>query len=101
VQFQCSGVLVPRPCVTAYSRSGPEFTGFAKNIELARQSISKHDRVDKEAAKQSSCPMRHLWAENGPLDTFYEKDGGSPGIWRQWDPSQQGAAMHGGHFFPA
>jgi haloacetate dehalogenase len=44
--------------------------------------------------------MLHLWAENGPLDTFYAKDGGPLGIWRQWARRVQGQAMKGGHFFP-
>ena len=44
--------------------------------------------------------MLHLWAEGGPLDTFYTKEGGSLGIWRQWAPRAEGQAMKGGHFFP-
>ena len=60
----------------------------------------EHDRADKEASKQIECPMLHLWAENGPLDTFYAKDGGPLGIWRQWAPRARGQAMKGGHFFP-
>jgi len=35
-----------------------------------------------------------------PLDTFYVKDGGPLGIWRQWAPGAHGQAMKGGHFFP-
>lgn len=44
--------------------------------------------------------MLHLWAQGGPADTFYGKDGGPLGIWRQWAPRAQGQAMKGGHFFP-
>jgi haloacetate dehalogenase len=43
--------------------------------------------------------MLHLWAE-GPLDSFYGKDGGPVGIWRQWAPHAKGQATKGGHFFP-
>jgi pimeloyl-ACP methyl ester carboxylesterase len=50
--------------------------------------------------KRIECPMLHLWAKGGPLDTFYTKDGGSLGIWRQWAPRVEGQAMKGGHFFP-
>jgi haloacetate dehalogenase len=60
----------------------------------------EHDRADKEASRQIECPMLHLWAEDGPLDTFYAQDGGPLGIWRQWAPHVQGEAMKGGHFFP-
>lgn len=59
----------------------------------------EHDRADQEASKRIECPMLHLWAEEGPLDTFYAKDGGPLGIWRQWAPRAQGQAMKGGHFF--
>jgi haloacetate dehalogenase len=44
--------------------------------------------------------MLHLWAAGGPLDIFYEQDGGSLGIWRKWAENVQGQAMKGGHFFP-
>jgi hypothetical protein len=45
-----------------------------------------------------TCPMLHLWAAGGPLDTFYEQDGGALGIWRKWADNVQGQAMKGGHF---
>jgi haloacetate dehalogenase len=60
----------------------------------------EHDRADKEKARRIACPMLHLWAQGGPLDTFYERDGGPLGIWRQWAGDVQGQAMKGGHFFP-
>ena len=50
-------------------------------------------------AKKIKSPMLHLWAEGGPLDTFYERDGGALGIWRKWAEHLQGQAMKGGHFF--
>lgn len=61
---------------------------------------AEHDRADKETARRIECPMLHLWAEGGPLDTFYSEEGGSLGIWRQWAPLVEGQAMKGGHFFP-
>ena len=60
----------------------------------------EHDRADKERSRRIACPMLHLWAQGGPLDTFYERDGGPLGIWRQWAGDVQGQAMKGGHFFP-
>jgi pimeloyl-ACP methyl ester carboxylesterase len=60
----------------------------------------ERDRADKEASRRIECPMLHLWAEGGPLDTFDGKDGGPLGIWRQWAPHVPGRAMKGGHFFP-
>jgi haloacetate dehalogenase len=44
--------------------------------------------------------MLHLWAVGGPLDTFYEQDGGALGIWRKWADNVHGQAIKGGHFFP-
>ena len=39
-------------------------------------------------------------AAGGPLDTFYEQEGGPLGIWRKWANNVQGQAIKGGHFFP-
>jgi haloacetate dehalogenase len=74
--------------------------GICEEYRAAATIDVEHDRIDKEAGKRIECPMLHLWAEGGPLDTFYTKDGGSLGIWRQWAPLAHGQAMKGGHFFP-
>ncbi len=74
--------------------------GICEEYRAAATIDIEHDRVDKEAFKRIECPMLHLWAERGPLDTFYAKEGGPLGIWRQWAPHAQGQAMTGGHFFP-
>jgi haloacetate dehalogenase len=60
----------------------------------------EHDKTDREESRRITCPMLHLWAVGGPLDTFYERDGGALGIWRKWADNVQGQAMTGGHFFP-
>ncbi len=74
--------------------------GICEEYRAAATIDVEHDRDDKEASKRIECPMLHLWAEGGPLDSFYAKDGGPLGIWRQWAPRAQGQAMKGGHFFP-
>jgi haloacetate dehalogenase len=74
--------------------------GICEEYRAAATIDVEHDRTDKEASKHIECPMLHLWAEGGPLDTFYAKDGGPLGVWRQWAPRAQGQAMKGGHFFP-
>ena len=74
--------------------------GICEEYRAAATIDVEHDRVDKEGSKRIECPMLHLWAEGGPLDTFYAKEGGPLGIWRQWAPRAQGQAMKGGHFFP-
>src|ERR1700735_2017707 len=74
--------------------------GICEEYRAAATIDVEHDRADKEASKRIECPMLHLWAMGGPLDTFYAKDGGPLGIWRQWAPQAQGQPMKGGHFFP-
>ena len=74
--------------------------GICEEYRAAATIDVEHDRADRKASRRIECPMLHLWAEGGPLDTFYEKDGGPLGIWRQWAPRAQGRAMKGGHFFP-
>ncbi len=74
--------------------------GICEEYRAAATVDVEHDRADREASRRIECPMLHLWAEGGPLDTFYAKDGGPLGIWRQWAPHAQGRAMKGGHFFP-
>jgi haloacetate dehalogenase len=74
--------------------------GICEEYRAAATMDVEHDRADKEASRRIECPMLHLWAEGGPLDTFYGKDGGPLGIWRQWAPRAQGQSMKGGHFFP-
>jgi haloacetate dehalogenase len=74
--------------------------GICEEYRAAATIDVEHDRADKEVSKRIECPMLHLWAEGGPLDTFYAKDGGPLGIWRQWAPHAQGQVMKGGHFFP-
>jgi haloacetate dehalogenase len=85
--------------VTTY-RDTARVHGICEEYRAAATIDVEHDRVDKEAGKRIECPMLHLWAEGGPLDSFYGKDGGPLGIWRQWAPLAQGQPMKGGHFFP-
>ena len=74
--------------------------GICEEYRAAATIDVEHDRADKAVSRRIECPMLHLWAEGGPLDTFYAKDGGPLGIWRQWAPRVQGQPMKGGHFFP-
>jgi haloacetate dehalogenase len=60
----------------------------------------EHDKADQKEGRRIKCPMLHLWASGGPLDTFYEQNGGALGIWKKWADNVQGRAVKGGHFFP-
>jgi haloacetate dehalogenase len=74
--------------------------GICEEYRAAATIDVEHDRADKASSKKIECPMLHLWAEGGPLDTFYAGDGGPLCIWRKWAPLAQGQAVKGGHFFP-
>jgi haloacetate dehalogenase len=60
----------------------------------------EHDQEDRRRSRRIACPMLHLWATGGPLDTFYGQQGGPLGIWRNWAERVSGQAVTGGHFFP-
>jgi haloacetate dehalogenase len=74
--------------------------GVCEEYRAAATIDTEHDRADKQAGRRIECPMLHLWAAGGPLDTFYGADGGPLGIWRTWAPRAEGQAVKGGHFFP-
>jgi len=74
--------------------------GICEEYRAAATIDVEHDKADKDAGNKIQCPTMHLWAEGGPLDTFYRNDGGPLDIWRQWAPRAQGRAVKGGHFFP-
>lgn len=59
-----------------------------------------HDCEDRAAGRRIVCPTLVLWSEQGPLDTWYETDGGPLGIWGEWAVSVSGRAIRGRHFFP-
>ena len=93
------GPEVLQEYVSTY-RDSARVHGICEEYRAAATIDVQHDRADKEVSRRIECPMLHLWAEGGPLDTFYAKDGGPLGIWRQWAPHVQGQPMKGGHFFP-
>jgi haloacetate dehalogenase len=93
------GPEILKEYVSTY-RDSARVHGICEEYRAAATIDVEHDRADKEASKKIEFPMLHLWAEGGPLDTFYAQDGGPLGIWRQWAPQAQGQSMKGGHFFP-
>jgi formate hydrogenlyase transcriptional activator len=67
----------------------------ACQVAIAVENTLEYEQATKDRDKETKQR-----AEGGPLDTFYAKDGGPLGIWRQWAPRAHGRAMKGGHFFP-
>lgn len=59
-----------------------------------------HDEVDLKAGRQIACPVLALWSGEGGLASWYEKDGGTLGLWRRWAANVDGQPVEGGHFFP-
>lgn len=79
---------------------GDRVHGICEEYRAAASIDVEHDWHDRQSYRQINCPMLHLWAKGGPLDTLYEKEGGPLGIWRKWAPQVWGKSMKGGHFFP-
>lgn len=59
-----------------------------------------HDAADRKAGRRIACPVLVLWSGKGPLNSWYDEDGGPIGIWQRWAKTVQGEALAGGHFFP-
>jgi haloacetate dehalogenase len=59
----------------------------------------EHDRADLAARRRIGCPLLVLWSGRGPLDRWYEPQGGPLGVWRAWADDVQGHAVAAGHFF--
>jgi haloacetate dehalogenase len=58
------------------------------------------DARDQAAGRKIQCPLLALWAQGGPLDTWYAHSGGPLRIWSAWADNVSGRAIAGGHFFP-
>ncbi len=59
-----------------------------------------HERDDRDAGRQITCPTLVLWSAGGALDHWYADIGGPLAIWRTWARDVTGRALAGGHFFP-
>jgi len=59
-----------------------------------------HDCADRDAGRRITCPMLILWSGRGPLNSWYEAEGGPLALWRDWAHDIQGHPVDGGHFFP-
>ncbi|HEX2182435.1 MAG TPA: alpha/beta hydrolase [Rubrobacteraceae bacterium] len=60
----------------------------------------EHDEADRASGRRIVCPLLALWSARGPLDTWYEEEGGPLSIWRAWGDDVRGRALSAGHFFP-
>jgi haloacetate dehalogenase len=60
----------------------------------------EHDQADRAAGRRISCPLLVMWSAQGPLGTWYAKDGGPIELWRIWAEEVTGQSLTAGHFFP-
>jgi haloacetate dehalogenase len=60
----------------------------------------EHDRGDRARGHRIACPLLALWSAQGPLNIWYEDEGGPLAVWGAWVSDMQGRAVPGGHFFP-
>jgi len=59
-----------------------------------------HDEADQKANRRIACPLLALWSGKGPLNDWYDREGGPIGLWKKWADKVSGEAFEGGHFFP-
>ena len=59
-----------------------------------------HDQSDRRSGRRITAPVLALWSGTGPLDSWYQSEGGPVGVWRRWASDVRGRPMPGGHFFP-
>jgi haloacetate dehalogenase len=59
-----------------------------------------HDETDQKTGRQIDCPVLALWSGKGPLNSWYDDEGGPVGLWRNFARQICGKALDGGHFFP-
>ena len=83
--------------VVGHDRGGRVAYRLALDHEIH---VEKLVVLDRAAGRQIHAPTLVLWATSGPLDAWYEVDGGPLGIWRAWATQVEGEPLPGGHFFP-
>ena len=59
-----------------------------------------HDEADRVCRRRIRCPTLVLWSLRGPLDAWYQEQGGPLALWRAWADDVEGRPLEGGHFFP-
>lgn len=60
----------------------------------------EHDNEDRKNKRRINCPVFVLWSTGGSVDTWYDADGGSLALWRNWASDVRGRSIKAGHFFP-
>jgi haloacetate dehalogenase len=102
-EWGSSAAVFPQEIRTAYAealRDPLHAHAICEEYRAAATLDRAHDQVDREAGRRISCPLLVLWSAKGPLETWYTKESGPVGVWRQWSNEVRGQAFDAGHFFP-
>jgi haloacetate dehalogenase len=97
-----STVFPPEVCA-AYVRALQEPShayAICEEYRAAATIDREHDRADRASGRRIGCPLLVLWSAKGPLDAWYEEEGGPIALWREWGDDVRGHALGAGHFFP-
>ena len=73
---------------------------ICEEYRAAAEIDREHDEADQAAGRRIACPLLVLWSGKGPLQSWYEAEGGPLGLWQQWADKVSGEAFAAGHFFP-
>jgi haloacetate dehalogenase len=81
-------------------RDRPHAHAICEEYRAAAGIDREHDEVDAKAGRRIACPVMVLWSGKGPLNGWYDKEGGPVGLWKTFADRVSGDALDGGHFFP-
>jgi len=73
---------------------------ICEEYRAAAEIDRERDEADQAAGRRIACPLLVLWSGNGPLQSWYETEGGPLGLWQEWADKVSGEAVAAGHFFP-
>jgi len=102
-QWGTSAKAFPAEVRAAYVRAlqTPEHAhAICEEYRAAATIDCAHDRADRVSRRRIRCPILVLWSARGPLDTWYQEQGGPLALWRNWADNVAGRPLDGGHFFP-
>lgn len=95
--------IFPPEVIESYTIAISEYNhahAICEEYRAAATIDMEHDSDDLANDRKIKCPLLVLWAEDGPLDNWYDLEGGPVAIWQNWARDVTGYAMKGGHFFP-
>jgi len=102
-QWGSSATAFPAEVRTAYVRAlrqPAHAHAICEEYRAAATIDCAHDRADRLSGRRIRSPMLVLWSAGGPLDAWYQEQGGPLALWRNWADDVAGRPLEGGHFFP-